>query len=110
MSEINRIAVVGAETMGGGIAIAAIAAGLPTILVDTKAKMTGRAFARARMYLSRQVEKERINQAEADRAIARLTTSEHIEDVSGSDLVIEAVFEDLSVKTSCVTSAPTGQK
>ncbi len=94
----NQPAIIGAGTMGSGIAIGCLAAGLPTTVVD----MTERALAALRgkveEHFNRQVEKERMTSTQAADAIAHLTTSTDFSTAAEADLVIEAVFEDISVK------------
>ncbi|MFV1566719.1 MULTISPECIES: 3-hydroxyacyl-CoA dehydrogenase family protein, partial [unclassified Phaeobacter] len=100
MSHIKRIAVIGAGTMGGGIAISAICNGVDVILVDTSQLSLNNALARVRKYLTRQVEKQKMTEKAASAALGRLATSTALQEAAGSDLVIEAVFEDLDVKQS----------
>ncbi|MFV1602731.1 MULTISPECIES: 3-hydroxyacyl-CoA dehydrogenase family protein [unclassified Phaeobacter] len=100
MSHIKRIAVIGAGTMGGGIAISAICSGVDVILVDTSQLSLNNALARVRKYLTRQVEKQKMTEKAASAALGRLATSTALQEAAGSDLVIEAVFEDLDVKQS----------
>ncbi len=98
MSVIRNVAVIGSGTMGGGIAISAITAGRSVALIDSSRDMLDRALARAEKYLSRQVEKQRMDQPTADAAFALLTVSTDMDAASEADLVIEAVFEDLDTK------------
>lgn len=98
MRKINTLAVVGSGTMGGGIAISAIAAGFPVVLIDTNKEMLQRAATRARKFLDRQVSKDRITQQDADTAFNTLQTSTTMDAAANVNLVIEAVFEDLATK------------
>ena len=103
MTTIRKIAVIGSGTMGGGIAISAVSASVPVILIDSSAEILDQACARTQKYLARQVEKGRLDPSNADDLFALLTTSTSLEDASGVDLVIEAVFEDLDVKRDVFT-------
>lgn len=95
---IDSLAILGAGTMGTGIAIAALAAGLPVRLVDrTEAAVEG-AAARIARHFDRQVEKGRLAAAEAAARQAGLSRGTDLAAVAGAVLVIEAVFEDMGVK------------
>jgi len=98
MSGIENIAVVGAGTMGGGIAISAIRHGHTVTLIDNAQEMLSQAAGRTEAYLSRQVDKGRMTADESSEANARLGLSTDIASAENADLVIEAVFEDLQVK------------
>ncbi|RDD68365.1 3-hydroxyacyl-CoA dehydrogenase family protein [Paracoccus versutus] len=93
-----RLSIIGAGTMGGGIAITSLKAGIPTTVVDTTESALDRLRNRIDRHLAREVEKGRMDTAGADAARACLTVSTDLGAVSGSDLLIEAVFEDLAVK------------
>ncbi|MEX1236259.1 MAG: 3-hydroxyacyl-CoA dehydrogenase family protein [Roseovarius sp.] len=95
---IASVAIIGAGTMGGGIAIGCIAAGFRTCVIDLDAGRLEAIEQRARRFLDRAVQKERMSRAQADAAIACLRNGRDLKDVAGADLVIEAVFEDLAVK------------
>ncbi|MEP2028187.1 MAG: 3-hydroxyacyl-CoA dehydrogenase family protein [Paracoccaceae bacterium] len=94
---IKTLGIVGAGTMGAGIAINAISKGVTVRLTDTNADMLDTAATRAEKTLSRWVEKERISPKDKDSALARLETAT-LEQAAASDIVIEAIFEDLTVK------------
>lgn len=97
---IRRIAVIGAGTMGAGIAITAVAAGYPVVLVDRSTEALDKARARAQRHLARQAEKGRMTGEAAGAAMALLTTAGDLAAARQADLVIEAVFEKLEVKTT----------
>ncbi len=98
---IQTIAVLGAGTMGHGIAHAAIAAGFKTRLFDVSDAQLGKAVTSIEHILRRNVEHGTIEPGEVDAAIARLWTTTVLDDaVDGVDLVIEAVPERLDVKLS----------
>ncbi len=100
MAEIQTIAVIGSGTMGGGIAISALAGQIDTIVIDSSKTALERARSRVRKFFERQVEKGRMTPEQATGAVGRLQVSTELADAAGSDLVIEAVFEDLNVKKS----------
>lgn len=93
-----RLSIIGAGTMGGGIAITSLRAGISTLVVDTAEEALARLRERIDRHLAREVEKGRMDAAGADAARACLTVSTDLGRVADSDVLIEAVFEDLGVK------------
>jgi len=100
MSVIQKIAVIGSGTMGGGIAISALSGGIKTVLIDTSDASLERAQARVHKYFDRQVSKERMTAQDRENALSCLQFSTDFSAASDADLVIEAVFEDLEIKKS----------
>jgi len=98
MGEIQRIGVVGAGTMGHGIAQVAAGSGFQVALVDVAEEALARGLGQIRKGYARQVEKERMSEAERDAALGRIETSSELGALAGSDLVVEAVVERLEVK------------
>ncbi|HEX6702973.1 MAG TPA: 3-hydroxyacyl-CoA dehydrogenase family protein [Gaiellaceae bacterium] len=96
--EIKRVGVVGLGTMGAGIAQVCVQGGVEVVGHDVTADLGERAAERIGHYLTRAVEKGRLEQAERDAAVARLSLTTDLADLAGCDLVIEAAFEDLDVK------------
>jgi 3-hydroxyacyl-CoA dehydrogenase len=95
---INQVAVVGAGTMGTGIAIAALEGGYAVTLADTNAEALDRGMTRVREHIQGRVAKGRMTSEEADAASQRLQGQTDLTALSSADLIIEAVFEDLAVK------------
>ena len=95
---IRRVAIFGAGTMGGGIALTCIKAGLQTTVVDTSPAALVALRGRIEAHLSREVQKARLTGDQADAAVECLTLSTAAGAAVSADLVIEAVFEDLRVK------------
>ena len=94
-----NVAVVGAGTMGHGIAQVAALAGYETALTDTNVDALTAAAGRIQKNLDGSVERGKISAQDARNALARLAMIEEMEAaVSGADLVIEAVIEDLAIK------------
>lgn len=95
---LTRIGIIGSGIMGSGIAEVAATSGHEVVLrsrsIDSAQAMTA-ALERS---LSRQVEKGRREQSDADAALARVTATADLADLAGCDLVIESVVEDLEVK------------
>lgn len=96
--EVSSIGVVGAGTMGTGIAISCLDAGFPVTLVERDDDGLGRGVARIRDNYEKSVGKGRIEQATADDCMSRLHGTTDMARLSQVDLVIEAVFEDEAVK------------
>jgi len=96
--EIRNVAVVGAGTMGSGIAQTFAAAGFPTLMIDTSEAAAQRGVATVRSSLERMVKKAVLGAEDRDATLAKLRTGTDVEDARRSDLVIEAVFESIEVK------------
>jgi len=97
-SSIRQVTVVGAGTMGSGIAQVCATAHCDVHLVDVVAGQTQRAMKTIEQSLKRFAEKKRISE-EVGTILGRIRTGQSMEVCQDSDLVIEAVFEDLSLKT-----------
>ncbi|MDQ7729649.1 3-hydroxyacyl-CoA dehydrogenase NAD-binding domain-containing protein [Halomonas sp. SpR8] len=97
---VSRISVVGAGTMGSGIALCALKAGYSVDLLELNDKALEAGVARITQTLDEDVKRQRLTQAQRDRALSRLNPTQHLPDVAGSDLVIEAIVEDLAIKRS----------
>ncbi len=95
---VERAAVVGAGTMGVGIAISLATAGIEVALIDTQAGMLEAARQRIAATLNASAAKGRLRPDAAQAAIARVATAAELAGAADADLVIEAVFENLSVK------------
>jgi 3-hydroxybutyryl-CoA dehydrogenase len=95
---IDRVFVIGAGLMGHGIAQVSAAAGKEVILSDRTEDLAEKGKTRVAGNLKRQVEKEKIDQRTADDILARVATAEGTDGAAGHGIVIEAVFEDESVK------------
>ena len=99
MHEIQRIAVIGAGTMGRGIAQNAATAGIDVVLVDAVPAALSAAVASIASMLDKLVEKGKAAPAERDAAIARIATAGALADgVARAGLVIEAVPESIELK------------
>jgi 3-hydroxybutyryl-CoA dehydrogenase len=101
MSEVSSIAVIGAGTMGSGIALAAAltpGGGIHAYQVDVSTEQLDRAKAYHAKTLKRNVDKGRMTQPDADDAAARITYHTDMADAADTDWAIEAIVEDLAVK------------
>ena len=98
MNEVTTVGVLGAGTMGAGIAQVAAEAGLEVLLHDPVAGATDRARERIAAHLARKVEKGQLTHPERAAAEGRLGTSALLEGLAVAELVIEAIPEDLDLK------------
>ncbi|HTO50212.1 MAG TPA: 3-hydroxyacyl-CoA dehydrogenase NAD-binding domain-containing protein [Burkholderiales bacterium] len=96
--EIRKVAIIGAGTMGGGIAMAFANAGFPVTLVEVKQEALDRGLDTIRKNYAATVSKGRLAQEEMDKRMARFSTALDYGAIRDADLVIEAVFEDIGVK------------
>jgi 3-hydroxybutyryl-CoA dehydrogenase len=97
MNEIQTLAVVGAGTMGLGIAQLGVQHGLPTVLFDLSSTALEKAQVAIAAGLGRLVEKNKLTAEAREAALARLTLTTELSDVR-ADCIIEAVVERLDVK------------
>lgn len=96
---INRIAVLGSGIMGHGIAQVSAMSGYSVVLRDIEQSFLDKAMEKIKWSLNKLVEKEKLTQADADRIFARITPVIDLKQaLSGADLLIEAVPEDMNVK------------
>ena len=96
--EVKKVAIVGAGTMGGGIGMAFANAGIPVTLLEVKQEALDRGLDTIRRNYAATVAKGRLAQGEMDRRMGRFSTALSYDAIKDADLVIEAVFEDMSVK------------
>ena len=95
---IKTIGVIGAGTMGNGIAQVCAVAGLDVVMVDISAEAVQRGLGVVAGSLDRLLKKEKITQADRDAAVARIQSSTAYADLAGADLVVEAATENESLK------------
>lgn len=100
----QQVAVVGAGLMGSGIAQVCAVAGYDVVLQDVSGESLDRARSSITQSLARFVAKERISEPDAGLALKRITTTTELADVADADIVVEAVFEKLDVKTEIFTT------
>jgi 3-hydroxyacyl-CoA dehydrogenase len=97
-SEIRSAAVIGAGTMGGGIAMVFANAGIPVRLLEMNQERLDRGLATIRKNYAGSVARGRLAQDEMDRRLARISTTLAYEDIGDADIAVEAAFEDMQVK------------
>ena len=95
---IKSVAVIGAGTMGGGITMNFLNAGLPVKMLEMKQEALDRGIATIRKNYEAQVKKGKLKQDKYEQRMALLSTTLSYDDLKDADLVIEAVFEELGVK------------
>lgn len=103
----SLVAVIGAGTMGAGIAQVAALSGYQVKLYDAFEGAAEKGANSAKGFISRMIEKERVSKERGEEAIAALKTVESLDDLHDADLVIEAIVEDLSVKQELFKSLET---
>ncbi len=96
--EIAKVGIVGAGTMGSGIAINLAQHGIEVSLFDRAPEAVERARDIARAFFRRRIDKGQISEEEAAAALERIRPASALESLATSDLVIEAVFEDFDLK------------
>ncbi|HXH50926.1 MAG TPA: 3-hydroxyacyl-CoA dehydrogenase NAD-binding domain-containing protein, partial [Terriglobia bacterium] len=101
---MQSIAVVGAGTMGHGIAQVLVRNGYSVVLHDTTQELVGRGAEKISRGLGRDVEKGRLTAEEKQQAESRLKTTVELSDLASSDIVIEAVTEKFDVKAEVFRS------
>ncbi|HNI84474.1 MAG TPA: 3-hydroxyacyl-CoA dehydrogenase NAD-binding domain-containing protein [Ottowia sp.] len=95
---IQKVAVIGAGTMGGGISMNFLNAGIPVTILETKQEALDRGLATIRKNYEAQVKKGKLKQDKYEQRMALLTPTLSYDDLRDADLVIEAVFEEMGVK------------
>jgi len=96
--DIKSIAVIGAGTMGGGIAMNFLNADIPVKMLEMKQDALDRGIATIRKNYEAQVKKGKLKQDKYEQRMALLSTTLSYEDLKDADMVIEAVFEEMAVK------------
>ena len=101
--DIKSIAVIGAGTMGGGIAMNFLNAGIPVKMLEMKQEALDRGIATIRKNYESQVKKGKLKQDKYEQRMGLLSTTLSYDDLKDSDMVIEAVFEEMGVKEKVFT-------
>ncbi len=96
--DIKQVAVIGAGTMGGGIAMNFLNAGIAVKMLETKQEALDRGVATIKKNYEDRVKKGKLKEDKYAERMALLSTTLSYDDISQADLVIEAVFEDMGVK------------
>jgi len=97
---MNKIGVIGAGTMGNGIAHVSALSGLEVVLVDINAEFLDKSLAVISKNMDRQVQKEKISADEKDLAIGLISTSTEMDALADCQIVVEAATENPKIKAS----------
>ena len=100
MTDIKRVGVLGCGLMGSGIAQVAASAGYDTIVRDVSKEFLDRGRAVIEKSLAKLVEKGKLEASDRDATLKRLTFTTAVADLKQSDIVIEAITEDLALKNA----------
>lgn len=96
--KIEKVGVIGAGTMGGGITMNFLSAGIPVTIVESQQEALDRGVATIRKNYESSMKKGKLKPEQLEKAMGLLTPTLSLEDVKDSDLVIEAIFEKMDIK------------
>lgn len=100
---IRSAAVIGAGTMGGGIAMNFVNAGIPVTMLEMQQEALDKGLATIRKNYENSMKKGKLTQEKLDQRMGLITGTLSYEAIGGADIVIEAVFEDMAVKEKVFT-------
>lgn len=103
LRKIEKVAVIGAGTMGGGITMCFLNAGIPVTILEMKQEAIDRGIGIIRKNYEAQVSKGKLSQEKYEQRMSLLTPTLSYDDIAQADMVIEAVFEDFGVKSQVFT-------
>ena len=95
---IQKVGIIGAGTMGNGIAQACAVVGIPVVMVDISEAAVAKGIATVSGSLDRLLKKEKITEADKAAALSKIQGSTRYEDLQDADLVIEAATENQDLK------------
>ena len=95
---LNTLGVVGGGTMGSGITIAALNAGIPVTMIERDKDSLDKGIKNVEKIYNRDIEKGRLSSSQFEEIFSRFTVTTDFEALSSVDMVIEAVFEEMNVK------------
>lgn len=104
-STVKKVGVLGAGMMGAGIALVSAQAGIDVVLIDRDMAAAEKGKAYAVKVLGKRVEKGAVTQDAADEVLARIRPTEDYATLADADLVVEAVFEDITIKADVTRRA-----
>ncbi len=96
--DIKKVGIIGAGTMGGGIGMNFLNAGIPVIILEMKQDAIDKGFGIIRGNYESQVKKGKLKQDKLDQRMSMLSSTLSYDDLKDCDLIIEAVFEEIGVK------------
>ncbi|MFM9864126.1 MAG: 3-hydroxyacyl-CoA dehydrogenase NAD-binding domain-containing protein [Micropepsaceae bacterium] len=95
---VNTVGVIGAGTMGGGIAMNFLNAGIPVTIVETKQEALDRGLATIRKNYENTAKRGRLTMADVEKRMSLIKGTLNLEELADRDLVIEAIFENMDIK------------
>ena len=98
LSDIKKVAVLGAGQMGAGIAQVCAAAGIDVALCDIKTEISEKSIAKIGSILQRQVDKEKMRAGDREKLLGHITPAETMVGIKDADLIIEAITENPDIK------------
>ena len=101
--DIKQVAVIGAGTMGGGIAMNFLNAGLPVTLMERQQEALDRGIKVIRSNYERSLKRGKLTERQVEDRMALIEPTLSIQDLANADLIIEAVFEEMSIKKAVFT-------
>src|SRR5437016_5136970 len=104
-TKLDRVGIIGAGFMGAGIAYVTAQAGIEVVLIDRDQPTAEKGKAYSEKLITDQVNKGRAGPADRDALLARIKPTADYGELAGCDLVVEAVFEDRSVKAETIGKA-----
>ncbi len=110
LRDIRRVGVIGAGTMGGGISMNFLNAGLPVTLLETKQDALDRGLATIRKNYENSAKKGKLTPEQVEQRMALITPTLSYDDLKDADLIVEAVFEEYSVKQAVFTQLDAAAK
>ncbi len=96
--EIRKIGVMGAGSMGGGIAQVAAQAGFQVVLNDIEVSFVDRSFSRMEAFFDKSIEKGKLTEEQKEEILGRIQKSTDVSDFTDTDLVVEVIIEELELK------------
>lgn len=103
--QFKKVGILGAGMMGAGIAYSSTLSGMDVVLLDTKQEAADRGKAYSEGILKKRVTRGKMTQEKADAQLGRILATTDFNDLAGCDLVIEAVFEDRTIKADVTAKA-----
>jgi 3-hydroxyacyl-CoA dehydrogenase/enoyl-CoA hydratase/3-hydroxybutyryl-CoA epimerase len=103
--EVKKVAVLGAGLMGAGIAYVQAKAGIETVLLDVSQESAEKGKAYSQRIVDKDVSRGKITKEKGDEILARITPSTDYSLIKGSDLIVEAVFENPALKAEVTKKA-----
>jgi 3-hydroxyacyl-CoA dehydrogenase/enoyl-CoA hydratase/3-hydroxybutyryl-CoA epimerase len=104
-SKVKKLGVLGAGMMGAGIAYVSAAVGIEVVLLDTSLEQAEKGKQYSAKLIEKALERKKITPEKAEAHLARIKATVNYEDLADCDLVIEAVFEDRSIKSNVTRRA-----